>query len=117
MNLLNLPVDHLLANGAGILVCVAIIISCVCRLNVAPSMPWRMSLTQMMLIAFAFWAAGTMRDLWLGHDIGFHGAAAGFGIILYLVTTYKEWREQEDAADVVEKQPRLWEDDDVTTRA
>lgn len=97
MNLLALPLDHLAANVAGIFVCACIVVVCVCRLEFHESMRWRMTLTQIMLIAFAFWAAGTGVDLWRGGNIGFHGAAAGLGILVYLWISYPEQCEREEA--------------------
>lgn len=99
MNLLSLPADAFFFNIIGLAVCAIIIVTCVCRLNVEESMPWRLSLQQVMLVCFAFWAAGTFVDLFRGHLIGFHGAAAGLGILIYLAITYKEWLAREKAAD------------------
>lgn len=89
-NLLSLSTEQMAANMAGLVVCSIIMFVCVCRLNFSPARPLRLSLSQVMHISFAFWAAGTFVDLWRGHLIGFHGAAGGFGICLYLFLSYRE---------------------------
>lgn len=94
-SLLNLPTDHMLVNIAGILLCVAIAIASVCRINLSEARRWRISLEQAMLLCFALWSAGTMADLAHGRNIGWHGAAAGLGIALYLVLSFRQWRLQE----------------------
>lgn len=90
-SLLSLPTDHLVANLLGILVCATIMVVCVCRVAMMPPTRWRMTLEQVMLLAFALWAAGTVADLARGQNIGGHGAAAGLGILIYLFTSYKQW--------------------------
>lgn len=97
-NLLNLSLDHLVANVLGIGVCLIIMFVCICRLNVSKTMRLRVSMTQLMLICFAFWAASTARELFLGEDIGLHNAAVGLGILLYLAVTYRQWMVEEALA-------------------
>lgn len=90
MSLLALPLDHLLANLVGIVVCLLVMVICVCRLDFHESLRWRLTLAQIMLMAFAVWAFGTLVDLARGSDIGYHGAAAGLGILIYLLISYRQ---------------------------
>lgn len=94
-HLLNLPIESLLANIAGLIVCVVVMFICVCRLNVSQSMPLRVTLQQLMYICFALWAAGTWRELWRGQEISLHVAAVGLGILIQLLLSYKQWKVQE----------------------
>lgn len=113
--LLALPLLHLLCNVLGITICLGIMFSCVCRLNVSVAPTLRLSLEQLMFISFAIWACGTMAELWRGEDIGLHGAAAGLGIVIYLGLTYKHWRRHEErlikAAECGQPHPD-WKEDD-----
>lgn len=117
--LLLLPLDHLIANVVGMVICVIVIVSCICRLDVAPSMPWRVTGAQLLLIAVAFWAGGTLRELWRGEDIGFHNAAAGLAFVIYLTISYEDMRRMEREQDerrraaALRRQAALhWEDEE-----
>lgn len=122
-SLLNLPTDHMLANIAGLLICAVIMVVCVCRLNLSRARRFRVTVMQVMLISFAFWAGGTFADLWRGGDIGFHGAAAGLGILSYLLISYRHWRlqdalwkEADDRAFKVTR-PGWWSEEDERAAA
>lgn len=112
-SLLNLPTDHFLANVIGLLICLGIMITCICRINILEGPRWRLSAEQMMLLAFSFWAAGTFADLWHGRNIGYHGAAVGLGIVIYLVSSYRQWQLQQAlfaearAREALERRSRL----------
>lgn len=93
MNLLNLPIDQLFVNILGIALCAFVVLCCICRLNVSHGGSWRVFLTQAMLIAFALWAIGTLVELARGSILTLHGAAAGLGILLYVILTFEEWRQ------------------------
>lgn len=112
MNLLNLPLDHLLANVVGLVICLGLIFTCICRLDLDEAMPWRVTVTQILLICIAFWSAGTMRDLWRGQDIGYHNAAAGLAFLLYLALTYEDVVRAEsecEAREAARRELRSWE--------
>lgn len=93
--LLTLPAELLFFNLLGVGVCLIIMFACVCRLNVLEPRRWRLSLEQVMLLAYVAWAAGTMFDLLRGELIGFHGAAAGLGIMIYLLVSFRQWELQQ----------------------
>lgn len=94
-NLPSLTPDLLLSNMIGMVLCLAIMFACICRLNAKNATRMRLSLQQVMYVCFALWAAGTLRELWLGHIIGWHGAAAGLGIFAHLATSFRYWSVQE----------------------
>ena len=121
-NLLSLPLGHFLANAAGLLVCLTVMVVCICRVDISEVVRWRLDLEQLMLLSFALWACGTAIDLVRGRDIGVHNVAAGFGILLYFFLSYRNciriadgladatirhrvarWNERERRYDVVEE--------------
>jgi Ca2+/H+ antiporter len=96
MTLLHLPIDLLLLNFVGMCLCLGIIVSCICRLNVSRTMNWRMLLVQMMLVSFAAFTAGTFVELLRGQVLSMHQALGVLGILLYVVVTLQEWRAHEE---------------------
>lgn len=95
MKLFTLPPEFLFFNLLGMLVTAGVAVSCVCRVNAASVTRGRVTLTQMMYLAFAFWAFGTFVELACGSLIGFHNAAVGLGLILHLLISYPQWRDED----------------------
>lgn len=89
--LLSLNAPVLVANLAGIAVCLIVMVVCICRVNVTQPKVGRISMLQGMYVCFAFWAMGTMLLLMQGQLIGFHNAAVGLGILLHLRLSYRNW--------------------------
>lgn len=92
-------------NMLGIIVCAGIAVSCICRLDAARVSPGRLTLTQVMYLAFAVWAVGTLLDILSGFSVGWPGAAVGLGIMLHLHLTYKQWAGADPVGDAIH-----WED-------
>lgn len=103
--LFALPIVFLLVNLAGLVVCGATLVSCICRLNAVKVTLGRVSFVQIMYLSFAFWAFGTFLDLAAGMVLEWHQAAVGLGIIFHLLLTYPQWVGEDVVGDLV-----YWED-------
>lgn len=111
--------SHILQNDGGLLaavvwlaggvVCAAIVVSCVCRLDAsrAPA-ALRLSVPQVMYLSFAFWAFGTLLDLVAGIPVRWHDVAAGLGIVAQLALSYPRWQGHDVVGDAIG-----WEDGSV----
>lgn len=93
MNLFNLHPLQMLLNIFGIIICLGVLFSAVCRINVAPVRRFRLSVHQLLYMAMAVWAFGNLLSLVRGEVIEFWDAAAGFAFVLHLYLTYERWRE------------------------
>lgn len=101
MKLFALPTEFLVFNLLGMLFTAALAVSCVCRVNASSVTRGRVTLTQLMYLAFAFWAFGTFVELACGSLIGFHNAAVGLGLFFHLTISYPQWREEDPVCHAV----------------
>ena len=95
MKLFSLPWEHIVFNVIGVLLCAAILVSAICRLNASPPRMLKITAPQVFYICVALWALGTLVDLLRGAFIGFHNAAVGVAFMTHLFMTYEYW-EQDD---------------------
>jgi hypothetical protein len=103
--LLALPTVLFLVNAIGIILCAGVLVSCICRVNAAKVTRGRVTFTQLMYLAFAFWAFGTALDLARGIVLEWHAASVGLGIVFHLLLTYKQWKGEDVVGDLL-----YWED-------
>lgn len=86
---------HQLATMLLLLACVGIALCCICRLNASDVTKGRVTLTQMMYLAFAFWAFDTFSHFLRSQTVPEAcDMAVAFGLSLYLYITYKRRQEQ-----------------------
>lgn len=77
---------------AGVVVCAAVLLACICRVNLLQSPKLHRMSWGVLYIAYALFALGTLLDLILWAETDWWVCAGIAGVMLQLLLTHKDWK-------------------------